>query len=289
MSEAAAHLRARAEGSARSFPALLARADRLAMTIVPGAHGRRRAGPGEEFWQYRRMQSGESAASIDWRRSARSDATYLRQTEWEAPQTVSVWADPGASMDYPQGAETKRDRARLLAMATCILLDRGGERFEVAGAGRRPSSGRRQLDEVALALDRLTSDREFGLPVPPSTPTAVQVLMSDFLSPGPELAEALARIGESVTPGVLLQIIDATEETFPFDGRTEFRSVGGGLVFETQRARQLKAAYQERLEERRAMLLAFCARTGWRMAVHRVQEPPRKALTWLYAAIGGSA
>src|ERR1043166_9293181 len=52
-------------------PRLILEARRVASTIIPGLHGRRRAGPGENFWQYRRFTSGEPANSVDWRRSAR--------------------------------------------------------------------------------------------------------------------------------------------------------------------------------------------------------------------------
>src|ERR1043166_4756221 len=56
---------------AARVPRLILEARRVASTIIPGLHGRRRAGPGENFWQYRRFTSGEPANSVDWRRSAR--------------------------------------------------------------------------------------------------------------------------------------------------------------------------------------------------------------------------
>ena len=58
---------------AESLPRLTLEARRIAATIVHGLHGRRRAGSGENFWQYRRFSSGESARRVDWRRSARDD------------------------------------------------------------------------------------------------------------------------------------------------------------------------------------------------------------------------
>ncbi len=61
-----------AKGLAESLPDLLIEARRVAHTILAGWHGRRRAGPGETFWQFRPYVSGEPANGIDWRRSARS-------------------------------------------------------------------------------------------------------------------------------------------------------------------------------------------------------------------------
>ena len=58
---------------AARIPRLMLDARRVAATIIHGVHGRRRAGPGENFWQYRRFVSGEPSGNVDWRRSARDD------------------------------------------------------------------------------------------------------------------------------------------------------------------------------------------------------------------------
>ena len=76
------------------MPRLILEARRIAATVIHGLHGRRRAGPGENFWQYRRFLSGEPARRVDWRRSARDDHLYVREQEWEAAHTVWIWAGP---------------------------------------------------------------------------------------------------------------------------------------------------------------------------------------------------
>src|SRR5436189_5216594 len=87
----------RATGAGRwlaaTMPRLILEARRVAATIIHGLHGRRRAGTGESFWQFRRFTSGESASKVDWRRSARDDHLYVREHEWEAAHTVWLWAD----------------------------------------------------------------------------------------------------------------------------------------------------------------------------------------------------
>ncbi|MGM0584353.1 MAG: DUF58 domain-containing protein, partial [Pseudomonadota bacterium] len=101
----AAWLRRDAERVSGPLPPLMAEAERLAASVIAGAHGRRRAGPGETFWQYRQAMPGDPATAIDWRRSARaSRQLYIREMEWEAAQTVSIWADDARSMDYRSSA-----------------------------------------------------------------------------------------------------------------------------------------------------------------------------------------
>src|SRR5215472_8820812 len=96
----ALRLQHRAEQAAAALPPLLVAATRVAATVAQGVHGRRRVGQGETFWQFRQYQPGDSAQRIDWRESAKSQRLYVRETEWEAAQSVWLWRDASASMDY---------------------------------------------------------------------------------------------------------------------------------------------------------------------------------------------
>ena len=91
---------ARARALTAAMPRLILEARRVAATVIHGLHGRRRAGPGENFWQYRRFVSGEPAHRVDWRRSARDDHLYVREREWEAAHTVWIWPDRSPSMMF---------------------------------------------------------------------------------------------------------------------------------------------------------------------------------------------
>ena len=74
----------RADGESRmlaaSLPRLVLEARRIAANVIHGLHGRRRAGAGESFWQYRRFVSGEPSQRVDWRRAIASrDKSYFRR------------------------------------------------------------------------------------------------------------------------------------------------------------------------------------------------------------------
>src|SRR5689334_1073621 len=137
----------RADGESRtlaaSLPRLVLEARRIAANVIHGLHGRRRAGTGENFWQYRRFVSGEPAARVDWRRSARDDHLYVREQEWEASHTVWIWPDRSPSMVFasPLVWETKLDRTLVIAFALAEVLVEGGERVGIPGL-MRPKIGR---------------------------------------------------------------------------------------------------------------------------------------------------
>ena len=96
MTDTVTYLRRDAQLEASRFPALLARAEHLAGTVLLGEHGRRRSGMGDDFWQYRPLRSGDSYRNIDWRRSGRGDEQFVREREWQIAQSVQLWVDGGA-------------------------------------------------------------------------------------------------------------------------------------------------------------------------------------------------
>jgi len=284
-------LRHDAEVQAAALPPLLAEAQHLAATVVLGEHGRRRAGQGETFWQYRRAIQGDPFSSIDWRRSARSDRLYVRQTEWEAAQTISLWVDPGQAMGYSGARErdSKGARAALLALALGIVLNRGGERLSLIGTdAAQPRRGVRQLERMTSELMRDTDRPDYGAPPLTRFPHGSRaVFFSDFLGPRDGLVAQVAQAADQGVSGCLVQVLDETEESFPFDGRTVFRSMGGEIEYETDRARSLRSAYQDKLNRRKEELKDLARRTGWLYLHHLTSMPPRSAMLWLYAALEG--
>jgi uncharacterized protein (DUF58 family) len=281
-------LRARAETLGQSLPPLLAEAEMLAATVMLGEHGRRRAGMGDEFWQYRAVNAGDSARMIDWRRSARSDAHFVREREWQAAQSVTLWVDTSRSMTFASGKrETKGDRARLLALALSVLLLRGGERVGLAGLAL-PRGGRAQIVRLAARLAAENADGDYGMP---QTDGMVghgrAVFLSDFLGDLSGVEAALGRAADRGVKGALLQVLDPAEEEFPFDGRTIFESMTGSLRHETQQAGELRGRYLARLAERKDRLTHLARAVGWHFSTHHTGGPAQSALLWLYRALEG--
>ena len=229
------------------MPALLIEALRVAHTVAHGTHGRRRAGPGETFWQFRHYDQNDPASGIDWRRSASSDHLFVREREWEAAHTAWLWVDLSPSMRFrsPLAKTSKESRAVVLALAITELLARGGERIGVLGG--QPFRGRNAARRVAEVLMRDTE--EASLPEPAKLSRFSECLLfSDFLEPVPETADSLKRIAAQGVRGHLVQILDPAEETLPYEGRTEFSASEGRDRVIAGRAENLRERYQERLK-----------------------------------------
>ena len=286
----------RAEGLAGRLPPLLVAAERVASTVAQGVHGRRRVGQGDSFWQFRRFVAGDPINRIDWRQSAKSGQTpprgwFVRETEWEAAQTVCLWRDSSASMHWRRGAPTeKHERASLLLLALASLLLRGGERILLLQPGARPVAGRFGLDRVAedlaTPLDEPGGD-EAGLPPDVAIPRhATVVLIGDFLSPLADVQALIGRLAAVPTRGYLLQVLDPAEVALPYAGRIRFRGLereGDALI---PRVESIRGDYGRALEAQQAGLAAICAAAGFGFGVHLTDRPPEMALLTLYTALG---
>lgn len=286
-----ATLRARAEDQASRLPPLLARAEHLAGTVLLGDHGRRRAGLGDDFWQYRPAQPGDSRRMIDHRRSARGDQQFVREREWQIAQSVMLWTDQGASMRFQSHDDlpSKADRARLLTLATAILLVRAGERVGLTGTSLPPRRGNAQILHLAEAFSQ-DAEPDYAAPEHRAMiPHARALFVSDFMADMAEVRLALTKAADRGVRGVILQVLDPSEEAFPFQGRTIFESIGGSLRHETLKAGDLRDRYLERLAARKAELRDLCALTGWQYGLHHTDDSAQSALLWLYRALDGGA
>ncbi|HEY0265995.1 MAG TPA: DUF58 domain-containing protein [Rhizomicrobium sp.] len=273
-----------ADGLSAGLPPLMVEADHLAASVALGVHGRRRAGMGESFWQFRRYASHDSSAAIDWRQSAKSQHIFVREREWEAAQTVWFWRDASANMSFQSGTVSKRARADLMLLALASLLVRGGERVGFIGMEGGAAASRLALTRIGRAL--------FGkndAALPPQAPLArgnQLVWFSDFLKDG--AFEAMARLSRRGVSGHLVRIVDPAEEDFPYSGRTRFESPGGGADEIFGRAERIRAAYRTRFAAHGERVAAEAARLGWTATVHRTDHAPQAALIALHAAIGGA-
>jgi uncharacterized protein (DUF58 family) len=285
-------LEGEAQGLADRLPELMLEVNRVTTTVSHGIHGRRRAGPGETFWQFRQYQTSDAAQTIDWRRSASSDHLYVREREWEAAHTVWLWSDVSASMNFRSdlAAATKRDRGLVLMMALAELLVRGGERVALLGL-LPPMASRNASLRIAGALASHGEDPNYAISLPPAgrlSRYSGAVFVSDFLDPVDKLAERLVGMAHDGVNGHLVQVLDPAEETLPYEGRAEFLGLEGNERWVADRVEALRPLYQEKLAAHRAELAALARRLGWTLLVHHTDRPATELLLSLILRLQGA-
>jgi uncharacterized protein (DUF58 family) len=274
---------------AATMPRLIMEARRVAATIIHGLHGRRRAGPGENFWQYRRFMSGEPAGRVDWRRSARDDHLYVREQEWEAAHTVWIWPDRSASMMFKSALaqETKLERTLVIGFALAEVLIEGGERVGVPGLMRATAS-RNVIERMAQAMLHDASERSSLPPSFTPSPRAEVVLLSDLWSPIADVHRTIGQFSATHAHGHVVQIVDPAEETFPYAGRIEFVEPEGAGTVTAGRAETWREDFQARIARHRAEIRAETDRLGWSFIIHRTDRPASELMLALHGRLGGT-
>ena len=281
-----------AHGLADRLPDILIEAQRIAQTVAHGIHGRRRAGPGETFWQFRQFQQSDTARQIDWRRSASSDHLYVREREWEAAHTVWLWPDLSPSMDFRATSPrtTKRDRALLLTLASAELLVRGGERVALLGLDapdRQPQgdlahrrSDRRQ-QHARRCSPRRSRRRRTLRALPERFCSATSSIPSSARASTSRRWPTMARSGISSRFSIL------PRRRCPTTGAPSSCSPAGDERWVADRVQSLRSRYRERLEAHRAELAAFTRRLGWSFLVHHTDRPAAEPLLTLIMRLQG--
>lgn len=278
-------LRAGADELASGFPSLLAAAEELASLSVLGPHGRKRPGQGAEFWQYRMAEATDGLRDIDWRRSARSEERFVRQMELQIAQSVSVWVDQGASMDFTSDPkrDTKARRAELLGLAAALLMARAGERVGLIGDGEPPKFGLPQIERMAMTLAHADRSQDYIAPKRSDLlPGSHAIFISDFLGDWDQIVKGLSNAAGQRVHGLIVQVLDPVEESFPFSRRILFESVRGGVTFETKQAGALRTRFLAKLTERQNALRELARNTGWQVLFHRTDKNAVDALRWIF-------
>lgn len=275
---------------AARLPRLILEARRVAATVIHGLHGRRRAGTGENFWQYRRFVNGEPSHNVDWRRSARDDHLYVREREWESSHTIWLWIDRSPSMDFNSHLTdwSKLDRALVVSFALAEVLVQGGERVGIPGL-MRPTANRKIIETMAQVILHDASERPSLPPNFAPAPFSEVLLLSDLWSPVAEFRKAIGQLAANGARGHVVQVVDPAEESFPYKGRVEFVEPEGLGTVTAGRAERWRADYQALVANHRAALRAEAEQFGWSFTVHRTDRGPTELLFAIHARMGAGA
>lgn len=275
-------LRTEAETLAQQLAGLNLQVD-AADTLYPGAASRKRAGSGEQFWQYRRYGQSDAASRIDWRRSARTEDFYVRETELETARTILFWPDPQGSFDWSSHPDlhTKAERAKLLMLSLGILLAGSGERIGMLSAPRSPSTGRQASSRLS---DDFLHTQARAHPEPPRGQSLI-VLASDFYDPVGPLTTRLRELHQSCRKGILLRITDPVEHGFSYTGRVRFSQPGTGLSRLFGRAEEMRETYLSAFEAQNRAIHTTAHNAGWHVVDHCTDRPPLEGATALLSAM----
>ena len=280
--------RDRAEKLAQTLPPLILAAEHLVNAFDMGVHGRRRAGTGEDFWQFKQYGPDDSTTSIDWRQSAKREHVYIRQKEQETAETVWIWRDSATTMDYgsDRAGQSKLERATLLSLALALSLSKSGEKFGLIGQAEKASTGPTSFNRFSERIAEMQSPSLFDLKLADRLSNkSTVVLISDFLSEPSDISGIVRHLVNLGCHGFLLHIADPVEVELPFQGRTRFLSMAEEDSLTLGRVEVVRNEYQTLFEAHRAAIVKLAENVSWDYDFHRTDAPASEAFAALYAAL----
>lgn len=278
---------------AQRMPRLLLQAKRVATHFSYGQHRLRRAGSGETFWQYRPAQPGEPITSIDWRQSARSFHTQVREREAESARTIALWCDFSASMRWRSDTAYpfKVESALLILLTIAALLLRSGEHIFLIAPSHPivlPDRGP-PLERLAIGLLQIANAAEAScpaLPIADYIPRYGHVLIaSDFLCAEDQFSACLHQISCRAARASLIYIVDPAEIDFPYHGRVLLTGTEGETPLELSQAQDIRPDYAHFMATRYDRLASLSTHYGHTLIQHRSDTPPLHSLLALHALL----
>jgi len=232
----------------------------LAKTVVEGyllgAHESPRPGAGLEFNQYRSYQPGDDLRRVDWKRYARSDRFYVRESESETNITVRFILDASASMAHDDGGIAKFDYARFLVAALGYLAHRQGDAIGLHAIPPRlmppalpPQREPQQLHRFLHYLQRLTPAgswpawRELEGVFAGAPMRELLIVVTDLHEYGQEIAAALAKLHALKHEILCFHLLGRNEVDFTYAGDVVFQDLETGRTVPVN-SEAVRADYQ---------------------------------------------
>lgn len=192
---------------------------RLAEDLAYGADPSRFVGSGNEYAQSRPFVEGDDVRHIDWRVTARTGRTHVKEFEAMRRAPLVMLVDTSASMDAASVAPTKREVAAWLAGALGLVARQRMSPVGVLCCGERASrfmpslsggQAARWLEEISRPApgERTALTRRIDEAAAMFPRMCAMVVLSDMHDPG--AADAVQRLALR-HDCVVLQIQDPAE------------------------------------------------------------------------------
>jgi uncharacterized protein (DUF58 family) len=293
--ESKKHLLKMGESLSAGLPALVADAQSLVQSLMQGRHGHQKAGIGDPFWEYRLATADDDFSRIDWRQSARTGTLSIREKEMQNPHTVYIWCDQSASMNFTSRPDTvtKGERAVVLSFALADLLSRGGERLGFmnslqTGSGRPALvTGKRVLDHFLTFL--MTTENYTAhetLPIQDISAHSSVIFLTDGFFDIKEWHDVIEAYASKGVKGLIIQIMDDAEKTFPYTSHTHFTDPEDPeTVYDSPSPKLQKDAYQALFEASFKQLKTCLESAGWSLLPHMTHDNPLETLGIVYGLL----
>ncbi|MGA2863859.1 MAG: DUF58 domain-containing protein [Verrucomicrobiota bacterium] len=264
-------------------------------SVLAGQHRSVRRGLSVEFAGHREYQPGDDLRHLDWLVYARSDRYDIRQYEEETKLRATIILDTSGSMGYASGRQSKLAYAQALTAALGFLMIRQSDAVGLVACDTAvrhfipPGSTMAHFLNVLAALEKTAPGNETSLaPVLEEIAGRLHrrglvILITDTFDDPKALLKAIQYLRYRKQEVRLFQILDAQEQSFPFQGMIEFIGLEQEPRLKLDGDR-VRAHYRRVFQEHQQRLQSGCHACGVQMETCWTQEELFtvliRALTW---------
>ena len=244
-------MRLKAEELSNKIPSLYVKADRIANTIWEGMHNRNKDGLGDNFWQFRKYEYGDPAHLIDWKKTAKSNETFIQEKELQTLQNFVIWRDTSRSMNFrsSESIDTKLYRANLFTLTLTIILSKSGENIVLNGLKSKLLKGGNAVNFVSNQINEKVTDSYKSSPnVNEIKNNSDVILIGDFLNNINETEKTIKELSNRGINGIIIQILDPAERFFPYKGRINFNGLEGEKNILIGKAESVRNDYKKAIK-----------------------------------------
>ena len=244
-------MRLKAEELSNKIPSLYVKADRIANTIWEGMHSRNKDGLGDNFWQFRKYEYGDPAHLIDWKKTAKSNETFIQEKELQTLQNFVIWRDTSRSMNFrsSESIDTKLYRANLFTLTLTIILSKSGENIVLNGLKTELLKGGNAVNFVSNQINEKVTDSFKSSPnINEIKNNSDVILIGDFLNNINETEKTIKELSNRGINGIIIQILDPAERFFPYKGRINFNGLEGEKNILIGKAESVRNDYKKAIK-----------------------------------------
>lgn len=244
-------MRLKAEELSNKIPSLYVKADRIANTIWEGMHNRNKDGLGDNFWQFRKYEYGDPAHLIDWKKTAKSNETFIQEKELQTLQNFVIWRDTSRSMNFrsSESIDTKLYRANLFTLTLTIILSKSGENIVLNGLKTELLKGGNAVNFVSNQINEKVTDSFKSSPnINEIKNNSDVILIGDFLNNINETEKTIKELSNRGINGIIIQILDPAERFFPYKGRINFNGLEGEQNILIGKAESVRNDYKKAIK-----------------------------------------
>ena len=244
-------MRLKAEELSNKIPSLYVKADRIANTIWEGMHNRNKDGLGDNFWQFRKYEYGDPAHLIDWKKTAKSNETFIQEKELQTLQNFVIWRDTSRSMNFrsSESIDTKLYRANLFTLTLTIILSKSGENIVLNGLKTELLKGSNAVNFVSNQINEKVTDSFKSSPnINEIKNNSDVILIGDFLNNINETEKTIKELSNRGINGIIIQILDPAERFFPYKGRINFNGLEGEKNILIGKAESVRNDYKKAIK-----------------------------------------